>query len=76
MAENEIWEARRKRLEDQAIAVMLDLFQHLGCSAMALAIPDTTPRVYIVAGDGSYIIAEAKRIALDEAVSSNPPPTS
>lgn len=66
---NEIWNAKREQLEKSVVEVMLDLFEHSGgAGAIKLSIPNTSPQVFIVAGDNSRI---RSLMALDEAACPN-----
>ncbi len=48
---NDIWNARRIRLEKAVIDAALDLFKHTGSVAFKVSIPNTRPEVFIIAGD-------------------------
>ena len=53
---DQIWDARRIRLEHLVEEAVLDLFEHMGTpGAFRLQIDHTTPKVYIIAGDGNAI---------------------
>ena len=48
---NDIWNARREKLEQVIIEAALELFEHTGSGAFKIPIKGTSPSVYIVAGD-------------------------
>ena len=49
---NEIWNARREKLEAAVVKAVLDLFEHtVEAAAFKLLIKGTKPEVFIVVGD-------------------------
>jgi hypothetical protein len=47
---DELFEQRRKKLEEKIQCAVLDLFDHIGAGAFKLPIPFTSPPLYIVVG--------------------------
>ncbi len=57
---NDIWNAKRKKLEKDLIDVALNLFQHTGSVGFKIPIPNTQPKVFIVAGDERIVADDEK----------------
>lgn len=62
---NEIWEAKRKRLENAVKISVLDLFEHMG-SSQAFKLPLDPPKqiLFVVAGDirGIQSLTQTKEV--------------
>ena len=52
---DELWDARRKKLESVIIETALNLFEHTGSGAFKLPIKKTEPELFVVAGDAAAI---------------------
>jgi len=54
---NEIWEAKRKKLENAVRTSALDLFEHIGSAqAFALRLDPPGEKLFVIAGDVQGIL--------------------
>ena len=61
---NDIWNKKREVLEEQLKTSTLALFSHMGSSGACKIdpIPNTTPQVFIIAGDARAIKSMLEKI--------------
>jgi hypothetical protein len=52
---DELWEAKRKKLEKDLIDVAFDLMAFTGTSSIAVPVPNTSPVVYVAVGEAGKI---------------------
>ena len=50
---NELWEVKRNKLEKQLIKTALDLFEHTGSNSFLIPVKNTTPKLFIAAGENA-----------------------
>jgi hypothetical protein len=51
MMNNEIWNKRRERLEDNLVNAALELMAHTGANSGMIPIKDTTPELVVFIGE-------------------------
>jgi multidrug efflux pump subunit AcrA (membrane-fusion protein) len=61
------WDTRRKILEETVILASLDLFGHTGSHAFRLPIPNTTPQLFVTAGELLEVKERTAQIAAHRA---------
>lgn len=47
---DEIWNARRIKLEDAVVLAALNLTNHMGCGGFCTPVPDTKPAIFVACG--------------------------
>lgn len=61
------WDTRRRILEETVIAATIDLFGHTASQAFRLPIPNTTPPLFVTAGDLLEVKERTAQIAAHRA---------
>ena len=47
---NEIWDKRRRQLEDAVVLAALNLTEHMGCGGFCTPVPGTKPAIFVACG--------------------------